>query len=141
MASISTIDRSISKQLLCLLLEQLLQRTNRNILPSNHWTYTSYNGQRRTNKISNPWTWRDHLTIDTRTNALIHVGNPENLPDDVTVSDLQTYVAIKPASLSPVLHQLDQDAWNNDTGGSSTSLMYHHVLLVMDKLCKDADIA
>ena len=37
-------------------------------------------------KFSNPWTWRDHLTIDTRTNALIHVGNPENLPDDVAVS-------------------------------------------------------
>ena len=25
-----------------------------------------------------------------------------------------------------MLHKLDQDAWNNDTGGSSTSLMYHH---------------
>ena len=86
------------------------------------------NGQRTTNReISQPWTWRDHLTIDTRTNALIHVGNPENLPDDVAVSDFtRTYVAIKPAGFRSVLHQLDQDAWNNDTGGSSTSLMYHH---------------
>jgi len=86
------------------------------------------NGQRRTNQqISNPWTWRDHLTIDTRTNALIHVGNPENIPDDVAVSEFtRTYVAIKPAGFRSVLHQLDQDAWNNDTGGSSTSLMYHH---------------
>ena len=86
------------------------------------------NGQRRTDEsISNPWTWRDHLTIDTRTNALIHVGNPENLPDDVAVSEFtRTYVAIKPAGFRSVLHQLDQDVWNNDTGGSSTSLMYHH---------------
>ena len=86
------------------------------------------NGQRTTNQeISNPWTWRDHLTIDTRTNALIHVGNPENLPDDVAVSEFtRTYVAIKPAGFRSVLHKLDQDAWNNDTGGSSTSLMYHH---------------
>ena len=75
----------LSKRLLCLHPELLRRKINRNILfigitgdiPLN-------NGQRTTNQeISNPWTWRDHLTIDTRTNALIHVGNPENLPDDV----------------------------------------------------------
>ena len=45
-----------------------------------------------------PWTWRDEVTIDLETNALVHVGNVEHIPEDVPwVETSKTFTAVKPA--------------------------------------------
>ena len=74
-----------------------------------------------------PWTWRESLTIDLETNALVYIGNPGDIPEDVVwPQSYKTFEAIKPAAFRTKLDTLDSDVWNNDRGNSSQSLMYHH---------------
>lgn len=87
------------------------------------------NGQRSqgAREVDLPYTWRNELTIDTQTNALLHVGNINEVPNNVPISEnVRTYLAVKPAGFRSILHRLDNDAWQQDSGQSSTSLMYHH---------------
>ena len=42
--------------------------------------------------------WREQLTIDTTTNALVHIGDPETMPPNVPWAEqTQTFTAVKPA--------------------------------------------
>ena len=77
--------------------------------------------------VENPWTWRQKLTIDKETNALIHIGDIKNIPDNIAwPDDFREYDAIKPAAFRTKLDKLSQDTWDNDRNTGSTSLMYHH---------------
>ena len=70
------------------------------------------NGQRSqgAREVDLPYTWRNELTIDTQTNALLHVGNINEVPNNVPISEnVRTYLAVKPAGFRSILHRLDND--------------------------------
>ena len=69
-----------------------------------------------------PWTWRDEVTIDLETNALVHVGNVEHIPEDVPwVETSKTFTAVKPAGFRSQLHKWDHDAWATERKSASHS--------------------
>ncbi len=128
--SIQTIDRSIEQAITMFAPGTLTVKDKQKHLAIGLTNNISLANGRRTfhgREVDNPYTWRSELTIDTQTNALVHVGDVEQLPDHVPLTEhIRTFVAVKPAGFRSILHRLDSDAWRQESGRSSTSLMYHH---------------